>query len=147
MGRMSELYETEERRDIMFELSFNNVMKHMGTTLILENLNFQIYAGERVGIVGANGCGKTTILKMIAGIEPLNLYPGSWSKGYDFGFIAMPREVTVAYLDQIPKYPSGLKVKDVLNRAFQEALSLEDRLRELEGQMQSADELALEKLL
>lgn len=131
----------------MFELSFNNVMKHMGTTLILENLNFQIYAGERVGIVGANGSGKTTILKMIAGIEPLNLYPGSWSKGYDLGWIGKPKEATVAYLDQIPIYPAGLKVKDVLNSAFQEVFILEGKLRALEDQMQTAEDILLEKLL
>jgi ATPase subunit of ABC transporter with duplicated ATPase domains len=131
----------------MFELSFNNVMKHMGTNLILENLNFQIYAGERVGIVGANGCGKTTILKLIAGLEPLNLYPGSWSKGYDFGMINMPKGLIVAYLDQIPKYVSGLKVKDVLNRAFQAVFSLENKLRLLEHQMETADPQLLENLL
>lgn len=131
----------------MFELSFNQVMKHMGVTLILKDLNFQVYAGERVGIVGANGCGKSTILKMIAGIEPLNLYPGSWSKGYDFGWIAMPREATVAYLDQIPNFPAHYSVKDVLNLAFEEVLELEQQMRELEQQMQTEDAEMLEKIM
>lgn len=131
----------------MFELSFNQVMKYMGTTLILQDLNFQVYAGERVGIVGSNGCGKSTILKMIAGIEPLNLYPGSWSKGYDFGWIAMPREATVAYLDQIPNYPDSYTVTDVLNLAFEEALAIELNMRALELQMETLEGNALEKIM
>lgn len=131
----------------MFELSFNQVMKHMGVTLILKDLNFQVYAGERVGIVGANGCGKSTILKLIAGIEKLNLYPGSWSKGYDFGWISMPREATVAYLDQIPSFPDAYSVKDVLNLAFEEVLAIEAEMRQLEMQMQTDDEAALEKTM
>jgi ATPase subunit of ABC transporter with duplicated ATPase domains len=71
----------------MFELSFNHIMKYMGTHLLFDDLNFQIFSGDRVGIVGPNGCGKSTILKLIAGIEPLNIYIGSWSVGYDKGVI------------------------------------------------------------
>ncbi|MDH8678066.1 ABC-F family ATP-binding cassette domain-containing protein [Fusibacter bizertensis] len=131
----------------MFELSFNQVLKYMGTALILEDLNFQIFSGERVGIVGANGCGKSTILKLIAGIEPFNLYIGSWSIGYDRGQINIPRNSKIAYLEQIPSYPDGLTVKDILMLAFEEAIVHERTLREIEKEMQSAREPELEKLL
>ena len=80
----------------MFELSFNHIMKYMGTHLLFKEMNFQVFSGERVGIVGPNGCGKSTILKLIAGIEPLNIYIGSWSVGYDFGWIYKTKQVTVA---------------------------------------------------
>lgn len=131
----------------MFELSLNQIKKHMGTTLILDNLNFSVYANEKVGIVGANGSGKSTILKMIAGIEPLNLYPGSWSPGYDFGWISKPRTATIAYLDQLPEVEEELTVKDVLNLAFKEVFELEKKLRSLEVDMQILEGDALEKVL
>lgn len=131
----------------MFELSFNQVDKHMGTTLILKNINFHIYEGERVGIIGANGCGKSTILRLIAGLEPLNVYAGSWSPGYDFGWIAMPRLASVAYLDQSPIYAEHFKVIDVLNLAFEEVFELEHQMRELEKQMQVTEGDVLDKIL
>ena len=46
----------------MFELSLVNVKKYMESTLVLNNINFQVYSGEKVGIVGVNGSGKSTIL-------------------------------------------------------------------------------------
>ena len=131
----------------MFELSFNKVMKYMGTHLLLEDLSFQIYSGERVGIVGPNGCGKSTILKLIAGIEPFNVYIGSWSVGYDKGQINIPKEAKVAYLEQIPVYPSDMLVKEVLMLAFEETRALESKLRSIEEQMKHADENALNILL
>lgn len=134
----------------MFELSLNQVMKYVGTTLLLTDVNISIYSGDRVGIVGANGSGKSTILKLIAGLEPLNVYPGSWSKGYDFGWISRPKEATIAYLNQIPSYPAGATVSDVLHLAFAEVLEIEQKMRVLEDEMQQASTLegsALESLL
>lgn len=57
----------------MFELTVNGIKKYMEGTLILKNISFQVYSGEKVGIVGANGCGKSTILKLIAGGIALQL--------------------------------------------------------------------------
>lgn len=131
----------------MFELSFNHIMKYMGTHLLFKEMNFQVFSGERVGIVGENGCGKSTILKLIAGIEPLNIYIGSWSVGYDYGWIYKPKEATVSYLDQIPKYPSHYLVKDVLMASFEELLKLESELRSLENEMSHLENEALEKAL
>ena len=94
----------------MFELSLDGVKKYMDATLVLKNITFQVYAGEKVGIVGANGSGKSTILKLIAGIEPMNYcigYPYATSPGYDEGFINLPREAISAYLEQIPEYPDN----------------------------------------
>ena len=131
----------------MIELSLNNVKKYKDTTLVLKNITFQVYAGEKVGIVGANGSGKSTILKLIAGIETLNIYQGSTSRGYDEGWISIPRGVTTAYLEQIPKYSDGLKVIDILNLAFSETHSIENEMRELENKMQNLDGISLEKVL
>jgi ATP-binding cassette subfamily F protein 3 len=134
----------------MFELSLNGVKKFMDSTLVLKNINFQVYAGEKIGIVGVNGSGKSTILKLIAKVEPMNYYPGypqTSSYGYDEGFVCVPREATCAYLEQIPKYEDGAKVIDVLKIAFNEVYTLENKIRELEDKMKFLEGDNLEKAL
>jgi ATP-binding cassette, subfamily F, member 3 len=139
-----------EGEKFMFELSLNGVKKYMEATLVLKNITFQVYSGEKVGIVGVNGSGKTTILKLIAGIEPMNYWPGypqTSSPGYDEGFVNKPREATCAYLEQIPNYPDCSKVIDVLNLAFEEVHDLEKEMRKLENKMKVLSGEALEKAL
>lgn len=134
----------------MFELSLNGVKKYMESTLVLKNITFQVYAGEKVGIVGVNGSGKSTILKLIAGVEPFNYWPGypeTSSPGYDEGWISKPREAACAYLEQIPQYDCGLKVIDVLNLAFREIHDIENEMRKLEEKMKTLEGAALEKAL
>ncbi|MDF2881598.1 MAG: transporter ATP-binding protein [Clostridiaceae bacterium] len=134
----------------MFELSLNSVKKYMEDTLVLKNITFQVYSGEKVGIVGVNGSGKSTVLKLIAGIEPMNYYPGypeTSSPGYDEGFISKPREAVCAYLEQIPEYNQGLHVIDVLKLAFNEVYSIESEMHNLEEKMKSLKDGDLEKAL
>jgi ATP-binding cassette subfamily F protein 3 len=134
----------------MFELSLNGVKKYMDATLVLKSISFQVYSGEKAGIVGINGSGKSTILKLIAGIEPMNYYPGypqTSSYGYDEGLINMPREATSAYLEQIPQYHDSLKVIDVLNLAFEEVHGIESKIRKLEEEMKFLEAATLEKAL
>lgn len=72
--------------DSMLEMKLNGVKKFMEGTLVVNNISFEAYEGEKVGIVGANGSGKSTILKLIAGIVPMQYYPGypqTSSFGYD----------------------------------------------------------------
>lgn len=134
----------------MFELTLNGIKKFMDATLVLKNISFEVYAGEKVGIVGANGSGKSTILKLIAGIEPMHYYPGypqTSSYGYDEGLIHFPRGATCAYLEQTHSYPEGLKVSDVLNMAFEEVHCIEKEMRVLEEQMKMLADSDLEKAL
>jgi len=131
----------------MLELSMNQIMKHMGTNLILKDVNFNVYEGDRVGLIGANGSGKSTILKLIAGIIKLELFHGSWSPGYDYGFISLPRDAKVAYLDQMPSYDENLTVKEVLYLAFKDALDLEKIMRNMENQMSLVEGESLDKLM
>ncbi|GAA0084884.1 ABC-F family ATP-binding cassette domain-containing protein [Clostridium sp. CTA-7] len=134
----------------MFELSLINVKKYMEATLVLKDISFQVYSGEKVGIVGVNGSGKSTILKLIAGILPMDYcvgYPGATSPGYDEGFINKPKEATCAYLEQIPQYEDCIKVIDVLKLAFEEVYSIEKKMRKLEKEMKFLEEATLEKAL
>ncbi|MDV4150737.1 ABC-F type ribosomal protection protein [Clostridium sp. AL.422] len=134
----------------MFELSLVNVKKYMEATLVLKNINFQVYSGEKVGIVGVNGSGKSTILRLIAGILPMDYcvgYPGATSPGYDEGFINMPSGATSAYLEQIPQYEDGIKVIDVLKMAFHEVYKIEEKMHELEEKMRLLEGEELERTL
>ena len=134
----------------MFELSLVNVKKYMEATLVLKNINFQVYSGEKVGIVGVNGSGKTTVLKLIAGILPMDYcvgYPGATSPGYDEGFINKPSGATCAYLEQIPQYENGIKVIDVLKMAFSEVYEIEEKMHKLEDKMKVLKGEELERSL
>ncbi|ERI93684.1 ABC transporter, ATP-binding protein [Clostridiales bacterium oral taxon 876 str. F0540] len=142
--------EDKKERKFMFELSLNGIKKYMEATLVLKNITFQVYSGEKVGIVGVNGSGKTTILKLIAGVLPMNYWPGypqTSSPGYDEGLIMKPKEATCAYLEQIPEYPEGLKVIEVLNLAFEEVHSIEVEMRKLEEKMRISEGDELNKAL
>ncbi|MFP7299099.1 ribosomal protection-like ABC-F family protein [Neobacillus niacini] len=134
----------------MLEMKLHGVKKFMEAALVVENITFEAYEGEKVGIVGANGSGKSTILKLIAGIEQMHYYPGypqTSSYGYDEGLINLPRGATKAYLEQSPVYPKGLKVIDVLHLAFAEIETLELQMRQLEEQMKTLEDTALERAL
>ncbi|CAM4030670.1 ATP-binding cassette domain-containing protein [Mesobacillus thioparans] len=134
----------------MLELKVHGIKKYMEATLVVNSFTLEAFEGDKVGIVGANGSGKSTILKVIAGIEQMHYYPGypqTSSPGYDEGLIHRPRGASFAYLEQMPSYPAGLKVIDVLNLAFEEVQEVEKQMRELEGQMQVLEDVALEKAL
>ncbi|WP_053368739.1 ribosomal protection-like ABC-F family protein [Bacillus sp. FJAT-27245] len=134
----------------MLELKVMGLKKYMEATLVVKNITFEAYEGDKIGIVGANGSGKSTILKVIAGIEPMQYYPGypqTSSPGYDEGLIHLPRGATRAYLEQSPVFPKGLRVIDILNLAFEEIDGVEGQMRELEEQMTTLEGDALEKVL
>ncbi len=134
----------------MHEISLDGVKKYIGTTLLFKNVSLQITEGEKVGIIGENGCGKTTVLKLIAGILKLNHCAGypyaPVPPGYDEGWVNVSKYTTCAYLEQIPRY-NDMKVIDVLNLSFDEVLQIEMKMRELEKDMQNLEGIELEKAL
>ncbi|GEM_PF-186678 len=135
----------------MKDIFVNGVKKYMNTTLVLKNVTFMVNEGERAGMVGENGSGKTTIMKLIAGKLALNHCAGypyaPVPPGYDEGWVLLSKDTTCAYLDQIPDYEAGIRVIDVLNMAFEEVYKLEAELRSLEVEMQQAEGTILEKVL
>ncbi len=135
----------------MLEISLDGVKKYLDTSLILKNISFMVTEGEKVGIVGENGSGKTTILKLIAGILHLNHCAGypyaPVPPGYDEGWVNTPKGAVCAYLDQIPQFPFGTSVLDVLKSAFDEVYRLEKEIHELEESMQHLEGVDLERTL
>lgn len=120
----------------MIELALNKLQKYYGANLILEDITFEVQSLEKVGIVGSNGCGKSTLLKIIKGIE-----------GYDKGMLSIKKGSTIGYLEQIPSYPEGFKVVDVLNTAFERVDGIYKELQLLEKQLSEVEEADARKLL
>lgn len=108
----------------MIELALNGVQKFYGATKVLENITFEVQTEEKIGIIGRNGTGKTTILKIIAGIEK-----------QDNGSVIIKKSATIGYLHQIPEYDESYTVMDVINTAFIKQQKISDELRELEKRM------------
>ncbi|MFJ8263186.1 ribosomal protection-like ABC-F family protein [Rummeliibacillus sp. NPDC094406] len=110
-----------------------NITKSFGGHIIFENLTVEVQTAEHVAIVGNNGCGKTTLLQLLAGVETP-----------DAGRIIKKKDSSIGYLHQIPFYPNHT-VKDVLMEAFTTLLNIQRKMSELEQQMATTDQL--EKIL
>jgi ATPase subunit of ABC transporter with duplicated ATPase domains len=120
----------------MIELALNGIVKYFGATLVLRNITFEVHGGEKVGLVGRNGSGKSTIMKIIAGIEK-----------QDEGSIMLKKGYKVGYLAQIPKYHDDFTVNQVLNSAFINIDSIEEQMKRLEGKMNLFQGEELERAL
>lgn len=108
----------------MILCSVQQISKMFGGNLIFENLSLEIQENDRIGLVGRNGSGKTTIFKMLANVE-----------APDAGQIHVKKGAKVGYLAQIPQYPAGTTGLEVLQSAFSDLLKTSQRLRELENKM------------
>ena len=109
----------------MVDIQVTNLTKFfvIGENL-LENLSFEIQEGECVAILGRNGCGKTTLFNILTG-----------QMDYDSGEVYVNPNKKLGLISQIPRFPEGVTVEDVLRSAFRELLNLRKRMEALEGEM------------
>lgn len=98
--------------------------KYYGPTTVFEDIQFEIRNNEKIAIVGRNGCGKTTLLKAIANVEPL-----------DRGEIHKENNLTIGYLQQTTFADDHAKVIDELEQAFHYVKSIGKQLEEVSNQM------------
>lgn len=111
----------------MIEISLNKINKSYGFNRVLNNLSFDIKTNERIALIGSNGCGKTTTLKIIMGIE-----------SYDSGNISIRKESKIGYLTQIPpKEDDNISARSVYLRGVQELINLENKINDFVENMSS----------
>ncbi len=119
----------------MLMIGCHQVKKYYGAQEVLSEVSFDVYDGEKVGLLGGNGAGKSTLFRLLSGLETP-----------DEGTVSLRRGATVGVLDQIPDYGQR-SVGDVLLDVFAQVLALQERQRELETGMGSAEGAALDRLL
>ena len=117
-------------------LVVHHLSKTFGINTVLDDLSFSISAGDRVGVVGMNGVGKSTLLSILAGQEPL-----------DAGTMTLDAGAEMAYLPQATPAFFGRTIDDLILESVGNLRQLEARMRQLEAQMAGGDEAAMPALL
>lgn len=113
----------------MILISAQDVQKSFGTHEVLKGVSFSLQKGEKMGLVGVNGCGKTTLMRIISGEAEA-----------DGGMVHKNRDLRIGYLRQVDDIALTDTVWEALLRVFEPVIAMERRLRELEAQMeQNAD--------
>jgi len=109
----------------MIDISVKNLTKFfvIGENL-LEDFSFEVQEGERVAVLGRNGCGKTTLFKILTG-----------EMDYDSGEVFINPHKKIGLISQIPRFPAGYTVEQVLRSAFGPVLKVKARMEELENVM------------
>jgi len=118
----------------MIDISVKNLTKFfvIGENL-LEDLSFEIQEGECVAVLGRNGCGKTTLFNILTG-----------QMDYDSGEVYVNPHKKLGLISQIPRFPAGYRVDDVLRCAYTELFQLKAKMERLEQEMSvgaTADQL------
>ena len=113
----------------MIEIQINSLVKsfEVGNN-VLDGLTFQIDQGERVGLLGRNGAGKTTLFRILTG-----------ELDHDEGQVSVASGHRLGLISQIPVYPAGYTVEDVLRSAFARLESLAREMEALEGRMAAGE--------
>ncbi len=117
-------------------LNVKNLSHGFGDRAIFENVSFRLLKGEHIGLIGANGEGKSTFMNIITG----KLMP-------DEGTVEWAKNVRVGYLDQHTVLEKGMTIREVLQSAFRFLFDMETSLNQMYDQMADASEEEMTRLL
>lgn len=113
----------------MIILSAQNIAKSFGVNLVLKDISFTIQQGDRIGLVGVNGCGKSTLMRILAGLDT-----------QDSGEVATTRGLRIGYLAQQDMVESGATIWNELIKVYAPVFEMEKKLRDLEHEISTTDE-------
>ncbi len=117
-------------------LTVKNLTHGFGDRAIFNDVSFRLLKGEHIGLIGANGEGKSTFMNIITGkLEP------------DEGKVEWAKRIRIGYLDQHAQLKQGMTIRDVLKTAFQYLFDMETEMNELFAKMGEASPEELEDLL
>lgn len=105
-----------------------NAIVQFAADTILKCVNFEIHDTEKIAVVGRNGCGKTTLLRLIAGDIEMSNLDSDESCG-----IVMSGKQSIGFLRQISFTDGSVLVKDELKKAFEQVFKCETRMKEIES--------------
>ena len=111
----------------MIILSAQHIAKSFGVNAMLRDVSLTVQQGDRIGLVGVNGCGKSTLMRILAGLD-----------AQDGGEISLVRGLRVGYLVQQNMVTSGETVWNELQKVYEQVFAMEKKLRELEDEMAHA---------
>ena len=111
----------------MIVLSAQSIAKSFGVNAVLKDVSFTMQQGDRIGLVGVNGCGKSTLMRIIAGLD-----------SPDAGEISIVRGTRIGYLAQQDMVTSSASVWAELEKVYEPVFEMEKRLRALESEMEHA---------
>ena len=118
----------------MIEIGVSNLGKSFGVDKIFENVTFDVKDKERVGLVGKNGVGKSTLMKIICGVEDATA-----------GQINKRKGLKIGYLEQIHNFQDDMLVEDILKLSFSEIYAIESEMSALQNTFDSLNNEKLEQ--
>ncbi|HEX2947032.1 MAG TPA: ABC-F type ribosomal protection protein [Clostridia bacterium] len=113
----------------MIDIAVQELNKYYGSNHVLKGISFEVFKGEKVGLVGKNGSGKSTLFRVMSGKE-----------GYESGNVIRAQGRIIEVLEQIPVCEAGYTVEQVLNSAFGGLAEKSEEMRALEEEIQSWNE-------
>ncbi|MCL2821236.1 MAG: ATP-binding cassette domain-containing protein [Oscillospiraceae bacterium] len=106
----------------MIDISVHELNKYYGANHVLKNISFEIYSGEKMGLLGKNGSGKTTMFKVITEEEP-----------FESGNLTKASGKRIEILAQIPVFADDDTVEDILHSSFADVTKVYEAMKKIEG--------------
>ena len=119
----------------MIVLTIQNLHKAFGGNVVLKDVSLTLQDHQRMGLVGVNGCGKTTLLNILAGREHA-----------DGGSISLMKGMRVGYMEQQYQAQGDSTVFEEMKQVFEPVFAMEEKLRALEHDMSEASEIELKRM-
>ncbi|MCK5024057.1 MAG: ABC-F family ATP-binding cassette domain-containing protein [Thermoplasmata archaeon] len=117
----------------MAAISVNSISKSFGPQVVLQDISFEVLKGQKIGLVGQNGTGKSTLLNIIYGLETA-----------DMGELKIPRDITLGYMTQESKLDDSQTLLEAVSAPTGQLGSLAKKITYLENKMEA--ELSMEDM-